>query len=268
MTTSKKIALVTGGSKGIGLGIATHLAEQGYSVAITSRSKESADNIAQSTTQLLSTSSNGSLAGFAFDMEQSAAPKQLIDAVVDHYGQLDLIVNNALASSITADFTEVEEEVLESAIQANVTNVIKLCRYARPHLRETKGSIINIASSITRRYVVGLPIYAMAKAGLLKLTEALAAEWSAEGIRVNAINPGFTHSSAAKDMGLNDEQVNKIYEYLNNYQPLGSAEPKDIAPLVSFLASTQAKMITGAIFDVDGGHHIQGHPFLPPDLFE
>jgi NAD(P)-dependent dehydrogenase (short-subunit alcohol dehydrogenase family) len=99
----------------------------------------------------------------------------------------------------------------------------------------------------------------MTKAAIARLTEALAADWAADGIRLNAINPGFTRSSALEDMGLSKQQISTTYEYLSSFQPLGIAEPGDIAPIVGMLISDVSSKITGSIFDIDGGHHIQGH---------
>ncbi|TVZ40390.1 3-oxoacyl-[acyl-carrier-protein] reductase [Alteromonadaceae bacterium 2753L.S.0a.02] len=259
MNYKKKVALVTGSSKGIGLGVAREFLQQGYCVAVTSRSADTA----KTTAHLLSEETGGYCEGFAYDMNDPAAPANLITELLAQFGRLDVLVNNALANTINAPILETPDEVLDAAIIANISSAIKLCKHAQNALLVTGGNVVTIGSSITNRYVSGLPLYAMLKSGLEKLTQALAADWAAQGIRLNVVNPGFTHSGAAKDLGLNDEQIAGLYQYLAQFQPLGTAQPQDVAGVVSFLASDSAAKITGAVFDVDGGHRIQGHSLFP-----
>jgi len=264
MKNLKEVVLITGGSKGIGRGIAEFLLSKGYQVAITARNESSAKEAANLISKAVGQSS---IIGLAYNMEDPSAPEKLIKETIDKLGRLDVLINNSLASAINTPLLESEDLHIDNTIVANISSVVKLCRHAHPHLKVHKGNIINIGSSITKRYVNGLPLYAMVKAGLIKLTEALAAEWQSDGIRLNIVNPGFTQSSAAKDMGLSDDQIEETYKHLNQFQPLGSALPSDIAPTIGFLISDDARMITGSIIDVDGGHHIQGHSLLPASLF-
>jgi NAD(P)-dependent dehydrogenase (short-subunit alcohol dehydrogenase family) len=260
MNLSEKVILVTGGSKGIGRGIAEHLAQLGYQVVLTSRKQASA----QATADAVNKKNQGNAIGLEFDIDQPDAPEKLLAMIKAKYGRLDGLINNAVSKSLLADVVNSPDQVLDFAITTNLGSLIKLCKYSHPYLKATKGCIVNITSSITKRYISGLPLYAMTKAAIVKLTEALGADWAKDGIRVNAINPGFTRSSAFSDMGLQPAQVNFMYQYFSEFQPLGIAEPYDIAPMIAMLLSEQARMITGAIIDIDGGHHIQGHNAMPP----
>ena len=261
-TISKQTAIVTGGSKGIGKGIATELVSLGYKVAITARTQESAAQAAEKIPGYQAEK----VIGLAFDMEQPNAAQQLIDNAISEMGHLDVLVNNALSKSINAPILHASDEEIDLGINANISCIVKLCKHAHPHLKATRGSILNVGSSVTKRYVTGLPLYTMAKASLVKLTEALAAEWYADGIRINAVNPGFTFSDAPKDRGLNEAQIEKLYNHTSQFQPLGTLEPEDIAPIIGLILSEKGKKITGAVFDIDGGHHIQGHSLRPTDL--
>ncbi|MGH1485147.1 MAG: SDR family NAD(P)-dependent oxidoreductase [Cellvibrionaceae bacterium] len=263
MNTQKQTAIVTGSSKGIGRAIAKQLLLQGYQVVVTSRKKEDAENVAA----VLSEETKATALGLAFDLEDPAGPKQLIEETINALGRLDVLVNNALSISINVDPLTCDEHLIDAGITANITNVVKLCRHAYPHLKESKGNIINISSSVTKRYVLGLPLYAMSKAAILKLTEAFAAEWAKDCVRVNAVNPGFTDSDAAAGLGLTEAQISKLHGHFDEFQLLGTAVPENIAPLITYLASKDASMVTGAIIDIDGGHHVQGHPLFPRDLF-
>ncbi|WP_188151812.1 SDR family NAD(P)-dependent oxidoreductase [Teredinibacter waterburyi] len=257
--SSKKIAVVTGASKGIGYGIAEQLATDGFKVVVTSRSQVNADAAAAG----LQEKTAGEIIGLAYDMTNPKAAEALIAATVSTFGDIDILVNNALANCINAPLLQSDDADIDFAVLANLTSVIKLCKYAHPYLAKNSGAIVNIGSSITKRYVNGMPLYAMYKAALVKLTEALAADWAVDGIRLNTVNPGFTFSSAAADLGLSAEQVAGLYQYLNQFQPLGTAQPADVAQMVAYLGSEKAAKISGAVIDVDGGHHIQGHPLFP-----
>jgi|GEM_PF-705200 len=259
MTHQKKAALVTGASKGIGYAIAKQLLNDGYNIVVTSRSADTA----QTAAHILSAETGNHAVGLAYNMENPLLPSQLISTAIENFGRLDVLVNNALANVINAPLLDTEDPVIDTAIVANISSVIKLCKHAYPHLKKSNGNIINISSSITNRYVNSLPLYAMLKSSIEKLTSSLAADWCSDGIRLNAIRPGFTHSSAAKDLGLNPEQIEGLHHHLEQFQPLGITQPDDIASLVSYLVSDKARKITGAVLDIDGGHHIQGHALFP-----
>ncbi|HEX5055692.1 MAG TPA: SDR family oxidoreductase [Gammaproteobacteria bacterium] len=261
MELKNKVILVTGGSKGIGLGISEYLAKTGATVILTSRTHATA---AQTADNIRKRNPDCKISGFSFDLEDPSSMKRLIAETVAQYGRLDSVVNNAVSKSILVPIASGEDALIDSSITANISSVVKLCKYAYPHLKVTRGSIVNITSSITKRYINNLPLYAMAKTAIARLTEALAADWAADGIRLNAVNPGFTRSSAFEDLGLSKEQVSSAYKYFSGFQPLGIAEPGDIAPIVGILISDLGLKITGSVFDIDGGHHIQGHPAMPP----
>ncbi|MFC1749134.1 SDR family NAD(P)-dependent oxidoreductase [Pseudomonadota bacterium] len=253
------VAVVTGSSAGIGYGIAEALARNGAKVVVTSRSSEKAEEIAKKINSI----SGADIMGVPFDLSNKGDAQAILEKTIGRFGHLDLLVNNAFDLNSLVQILKSDEDGLDAAITSNVTNVMNLTRLAHPHLIKRRGnaSIINIASVIVNKHLLGLSVYAVIKGAIQQLTKALAAEWAADGIRVNAINPGFIRTEAYSSKGISAKVIEERYDYYKGYHPLGRVgEPQEIGALAVFLASKQSALITGGLIDVDGGYSIQGLP--------
>lgn len=258
-TTDRRVAIVTGATKGIGNSAARELAAAGVSVVVTSRREQDAQRAAEA----LQTEGAQAL-GVAFDLERRDDLARLVDTAVGSFGRLDILVNNALSTSCVTPVEALTDAVVEFAFTSNITHTFLLSRLAHPHLRATGGQVINIGSAVANRHLLGLPLYGIVKGAVAQMTRVLAAEWAGDGVRVNAINPGFVRTSAFSDLGMPDALVESSYDYYRNYQPLGRiARPADIGRLVAYLGAAGGEMMTGAVIEVDGGYSIQGRPLYP-----
>ncbi len=202
--------------------------------------------------------------GLQFNIEKAVDLKSLIKDTIDAFGRLDILVNNALSQSCVLPLDTLSDEQIEFAFTSNITNTFLLTHLAYPYLRKSRGNIINIGSVIVNRHLLGLPVYSIIKGAILQMTKALAAEWAADGIRVNAINPGFIRTSAFSNLGMPEDLedlIEKSYDFYKNYHPLGRiGKPEEIGKIAAYLVSDNSDLITGAVVDIDGGYSIQGSP--------
>lgn len=260
MAANRKVAIVTGASKGIGKGIAQQLATNGTSVVVTSRTKGQAEQSAAEIRRV-----GGEALGVAFDLEDQDTLPDLIDTTIAHFGRLDCLVNNAMSTSCVPSIDNLSTKEITFAITANLTNILLLTQLARPHLRASQGNVLNIGSVVVNRHILGMPLYAIVKGGLVQMTKALAAEWAGEGIRVNCVNPGFIHSSSLDELNLPPQTLDAIEIHCQRFVPLGHriGEPAEIANLAAYMASDAAKLMTGSVVNLDGGLSIQGFSMQP-----
>lgn len=230
----KKKAIVTGGSKGIGLAIIEQLVEDGYFVWYFSRTKMIKD--IPNTKHIECDLSN--FVNFENKLKLCLNEMENIDLLVNNAG----ITKDGLAMRMSLnDFTQV--------IDINLTSSFIACKtVSRLLLRQKKGNIINISSVVGIVGNSGQANYSSSKAGLIGLTKSLAKEFSSKNIRVNAVAPGFIKTDMTDK--LNETQIKHIEEAIP-LKVLG--QPKDVANLVSFLASERASYITGQVINVDGG---------------
>lgn len=258
----EKVVIVTGGTQGIGRGIVERFAKNGANVVLTSRKLESAQEVADTFS-----SYEGKVLGCEFDIEKRDGISNLIGFTLDHFGKLDVLVNNALSQSIVYPLETMSDDSIEFAITSNLTNTFILTKEVFTHLRETKGNVVNISSAITSRYVENLQLYAIMKAALEQMTEVLASEWASDNVRVNSIKPGFIYTNALKYFDIPEDVIDSNYEYFKQFHPLGRiGKPEDVGQLALYLASDAAGFITGSHFDVDGGYSIQSVPEYQPNL--
>jgi len=259
-THSNKVAIVTGSTKGIGFGIAQALSISGANIIITSRTKSHAEETAANINAY-----GGNAVGINFDITKQEDLDHLVTETIKEFGQLDILVNNAVSQNCLIPSADFSDDKSITTITENLTHTYLLSQKAYPHLKKQKGSILNISSVITQRYLMGLPLYGIIKGALTQMTKVLAAEWACEGVRVNAINPGFIRTSAFKDMGLSDDLIKKSYHFYSQYQQLGGiGEPSKIGSAAAFLTSSEASFITGSILDVDGGYSTRGQELYQP----
>jgi len=241
-----KTAIVTGGSRGIGREMAEGLAEAGANLMLCARKIEQLDE-----TVSAFAANNYNVAGRACDVSKPDEVQAIIDATVERFGSVDILINNA-GTSWGAMPEDMPLERWQQVIDVNLTGCFLFAQTAgREMLKQGKGSIINIASIAGMTSSANGPFYAgyvASKAGLIGLTRELAASWGRKGIRVNAIAPGFFHSKMA-------DAVIDIYERSiqeNNVIPRVGDEG-ELKGVTVFLASDASSYVTGQTIAVDGG---------------
>lgn len=252
---NKRVAIITGGTKGIGRGIVEKLLDMNINVALTSRNLEDAQLAADK----LKKQYEVDAIGLQFDIENPSDIDNLIKNTVEHFGQIDYLINNALSKNCFGALDQYTNSQISSAISTNLTNTLLLTNAAYPYLKKTQGSVVSISSAIVNRYIHGLPLYGVIKGAINQMTRVLANEWAKDSIRVNAVTPGFIWTDAFSDQGMSSELIKENYNLYKQYCTMERVgKPNDVAELVSFLIGETANYITGSIFDVDGGYSQQG----------
>jgi len=247
MSEERGVALVTGGSRGIGRAVCVALAESGYQVVVNYRSGEDA---AAETVKLCQAGGGNALA-VQFDTSDSEAVKKGMDQIKENFGRLDVLVNNA---GISKDglFLRFKDQDWHDTIRVNLDGAFYVARAASKMLmRSPHGSIINMSSVVGQMGNAGQSAYVASKAGLIGFTKSLAKELAPRAITVNAIAPGFieTDMTASLDPAHQAEMLKAIP--LERY---GKAE--EVASLVAFLASPNARYITGQVIGINGGMYM------------
>ena len=239
-----KVALVTGGALGIGRAIALELAKNGCNVAVNYRSSDKAANELVDEIKSLGRKAIAIQADIS-DFESS---KNLIDETINHFGTLNILVNNA---GITDDtlFIRMKEEQFDNVVLTNLKGVFNVTKHATRHLMKAEDArIINISSVSAIKGNVGQANYSAAKAGVIGFSKTLAKELASRIVTVNVIAPGFIKTNMT-DV-LNDDIKNAV---LNEIPLKTFGSPEDVANLTVFLASSKSKYITGQTLCVDGG---------------
>lgn len=237
---SEKLALVTGGSRGIGKACALELAKAGYDVIINYAGNEEAAKQTVSEIEALGVKSEA----YKFDIANNEEVNSVIASIIEKYGRIDVLVNNA---GITRDglFMRMNKENWDAVINTNLTGAYNVTQpVIKLMMKQRSGSIVNMASIVGIYGNAGQANYAAAKAGLIGFTKSLSKELASRNIRVNAVAPGFVQTDMTK--GLDSE---KIAEHIP-LKRLGDAQ--DIATAVKFLA-VDAQYVTGQVLQVDGG---------------
>jgi glucose 1-dehydrogenase len=241
-----KVALVTGGSSGIGLAIAVRLASDGASVAVTARRLE---QLEQATARIVG--QGGRASAHRCDVGSSAEVEALVAAVLERYGRVDVLVNNAGHRS-RAPFWEISDEEWDGVVGTILRGAFFCARSVVRHWMAVgeKGRIINIGSIGAERATPTQAHYAAAKGGLRMLTRTMAVELAPHGIPVNCIDPGAIATPMISDRLRNQADL----DFYASHIPWGAVgDPANVAAAVSFLASSEAQYITGASLAVDGG---------------
>lgn len=255
-TLAGKVALITGGGTGIGRGIAQAFAREGAAVAITGRRKEPLQELVKE----LQAGERKALA-IAGDVSSAADAARMVAETVAAFGELHILVNNAgVARFGTVETGSVEDT--DTMVDINLKGPIHLAKAALPHLKAHKGPggacILNISSSVTSIAMKNFAVYSATKAGLDHLTRCMALDHAADGIRVNAINPGVVETPIFGTM-MPKEAVRHAMAAMARQHPLGRVgQPEDIAGMAVFLCGPQAGWITGVTVPVDGGIGLGG----------
>lgn len=247
MSFTGKVVLITGASSGIGAATATHFATLGASLALTGRNlenlKKTASNCTTTTVPLLITG----------ELTNESDVKAIIDKTVEHFGRLDVLVNNAGLLEIgSIETTSLQQ--YDNVMNTNVRSLYHLTTLAVPHLVKTKGNIVNVSSLVGLRAFPGALAYCVSKAAVDQFTRCVALDLASKQVRVNSVNPGVIITDLQKRAGFNEEQYQLFLKSSKESHPLGrSGEPEEVARAIAFLASEDASFITGATLPVDGG---------------
>jgi 3-oxoacyl-[acyl-carrier protein] reductase len=241
-----KVALVTGASKGIGAAIAKQLAADGAQVVVNySTSREGADKVVHEITE-----AGGEAIAVGASVAKEADIQSLLDATHKAYGKIDILVNNAGVYGF-ASLDQVTAEEYRRQYDTNVLGLLLTTKAALPYFPNEGGSVINISSIASTMALASTSVYASTKGAVDTITKTLAKELGARRIRVNSINPGLVITEGTNAAGISGSDFEKGAIAAT---PLGRAgQPEDIAPPVSFLASDDARWITGETIFVSGG---------------
>ncbi len=239
-----KIALVTGASTGLGQAIAIALADAGADVACHGNT-----HAPDTTCEAIVRAGHRSFA-LTGDLSHRETPRELFDKTITHFKQLDILINNA-GMIRRAPATDYSEEDWEKVIEVNLSSVFRLSQLAGQHMIEHgQGKILNIASLLSFQGGITVPAYAASKGGVAQLTKALANEWAAKGINVNAIAPGYMRTDNTRALQQDETRNRQILERI----PAGRwGEPTDLAGAAVFLCSAASDYVNGHVLVVDGG---------------
>lgn len=247
-----RVVIVTGGAGGIGSAAARLLASRGARVVVADIAAEAAGQVAAGLPDAIAV---------PLDLEQEASIEEMIARTVAHFGRLDVLHNNAalLGPDIARADNDVEAmstQLWDRTYAVNVRGTMIACRAALPHLRETRGNIVNTVSNLALQGHMIQAAYSSSKAAVIQMTRAIAASHGIHGVRCNAVAPGMTMTPALREAF--PPPLRKAVEDETLRDRLG--EPEDIAEAVAFLASDAARNVTGQVLVADGGcaSHVPG----------
>jgi NAD(P)-dependent dehydrogenase (short-subunit alcohol dehydrogenase family) len=241
-----KKALVTGGTKGIGLAIAREFLELGAEVLVVARNTKSIQGKLKNSANLFTVEG---------DLTDSNVRKSLVQKIGENWGKLDVLVNN-VGTNKRKKFVEYSEEEYRQLFETNLFSMMELTRLCHPLLKKSgNASVINIASVAGTFDVLSGPPYGITKAGIIQFTRHLTAEWSVDGIRANTISPWYIETPLSKPVLDQPDRLEKILART----PMGRiGKPEEVASLACYLAMDKSSYITGQNIMVDGGMSVKG----------
>ncbi|SEK33108.1 NAD(P)-dependent dehydrogenase, short-chain alcohol dehydrogenase family [Aquimarina amphilecti] len=246
-----KVAIITGSSKGIGKSIAQGLAEQGAKVVISSRSQDAVDEVAREFQ-----GAGLKAIGIACHVGKADQRKTLVQKTIEHYGGVDILVNNAAINPVFGPIEDADESIFDKIMDINVKAPWMLSNLILESMQQRGGgSIINIASVEALHPGAGLGLYSTSKAALLMLTKNQAKEWGQHGIRANVVCPGLIKTKFSAALWQNEKLLNKIEKTLPTAR---MGMPDEMAGIVCLLSSKAGAYMTGGVYNADGGYMIAG----------
>ena len=253
---SGKVALITGGSRGIGRGIALGLAEAGADIVLTARKPPDLEAVAREIAKM-----DRRVLIVPANIRNLPELENVVKTALDEFHRIDILVNNAATNPVYGSVFDIDEKAWDVTMGLNLKSCFFLSQVVGRVMRDKGGgNIINIASEDGVRPFVGLGVYSISKAGLIMLTKVLAQEWGQYHIRVNAIAPAFVRTRFSQAVW-GDPQV--LGELEKNIALGRIAEPEEIVNTALFLASEASSYITGQTIIMDGGHFASVRTLLP-----
>lgn len=247
MRLSGKVALVTGGSRGIGFATAKILSENGATVVITAKNQERLEK---------ASSEIPNSVAIVADIRNKDDVKNVVSKTIERFGKIDILVNNAGIFPKIKELHNIDEDEWNEVLDVNLTGQFRFTKETIPYLQKTSGSIINISSDAGLKAYQGFnaDAYSAAKAALILLTKCWALEYAKDKIRVNCICPGVVDTDMTKPF----LKTQKDIEFMDNEHPIGRiGQPEEVGKAVMYFASDDASWTTGAILAVDGGESIK-----------
>jgi NAD(P)-dependent dehydrogenase (short-subunit alcohol dehydrogenase family) len=248
---ANQVAIVTGASSGIGRATALALAAEGAAVAVVGRDAAALEAVAADCRH-----AGAQALALAADLTAPSGPDAIVRDTIGQFGGLNVVVNAAgIIAMGSTDATT--DEAWDRMMELNLRAPFRLMRAAFPSLKERRGAVVNVSSVNGRRVFPNLAAYNTSKAALDQLTRCAAIDWAAQGVRVNAVNPGVTVTNLHRRSGMTEEAYEAFLTRARETHPLGRpGQPDEIAALILFLASEQAGWITGETIAIDGGRHL------------
>ncbi len=246
---SGKTTIITGASSGIGRATSLAFAGEGARVALISRNRKRLTEVATKITE-----NGGDEFLTPVDVTDTDELKKAFQKIMDHFGgRLDILVNAAgIIASGNIETTTLDD--WDKMFAINVRSVFYLSQLAVPFLKKTKGTIVNVSSVTGLRAFPNVLAYAASKAAVDQLTRSAALELAADGIRVNAVNPGVVVTELHRRGGMDEKSYQEFLEHSKTTHPLGRVgKPEEVADLILFLVSSHANWITGVTYSIDGG---------------
>jgi NAD(P)-dependent dehydrogenase (short-subunit alcohol dehydrogenase family) len=242
----RKVALITGGSAGIGKAIAVAFAKEGAAVVVTGRRKDLLEQVVVEIDR-----SGGRAVAVAGSVTDEVHVRSAVAQSIRAFGTLNILVNNAAVGAFGKLLHETDDATWDEQLMVNLTGVFRMTRAAIPEmLQRGGGTIVNISSVAG---LVGFPFsaaYSTTKGGLNAFTRCVAMDYAKQGIRCNAVCPGLVDTPMAADLILNPERISQVMQAY----PLGRpGKPEEVAKLVLYLASDESAWVTGSIYTIDGG---------------